>query len=324
MDKVWFGKILERKSVVVENESLINVSLIKDLKSCFTKAFSAKMGKYKQIKSSKNIHTLLKLKYQLAFAFCYYLSSLSFAVTAEKKKKPGEENMLSKKKLIVQKLSSEPKPTTMKFVSEGPREFVEYNYDKILLDNIKEACTQHFKEKRNCDVLDSEQGPSCTRLDQLPSLRLIFIRFTTPKSIKNSDSASESWTRPPPMKKAKSFVNKKIEKKSFIPKILSVNDMMKLGKIIRENERSSAKSLIEKFNMENNEWYISKKVIFENEDKAFTEGDGIHCRWHTRLKVIMKASDEIFRRNAWTVKKYSTSLKEKLEKMGEICESQSR
>ena len=77
--------------------------------------------------------------------------------------------MLSKKELIVQKLSSEPKPTTMKFVSEGPREFVEYNYDEILLDNIKEACTQHFKEKRNCDVLASEQGPSYTRLDQLPS-----------------------------------------------------------------------------------------------------------------------------------------------------------
>ena len=60
-----------------------------------------------------------------------------------------------------------------------------HGYDEILLENIKEACTQHFKEKRNCDVLDSEQGPSCTCLDQLPSLNVIFIRFTTPASIKN-------------------------------------------------------------------------------------------------------------------------------------------
>ena len=82
---------------------------------------------------------------------------------------------------------------------EGPRKFVEYNYDEILLENIKQACTQHFKEKRNCDVLASEQGPTCTPLDQLPSLNLIFIRFTTPVSIKNNDSASESWTVPPPM-----------------------------------------------------------------------------------------------------------------------------
>ena len=88
----------------------------------------------------------------------------------DKKKKPGEENILSKKELIVQKLSSEPKPATMKFTREGPREFVEYNYDEILLQNIKEACTQHFKEKQNCDVLASKQGPSCTRLDQLPTI----------------------------------------------------------------------------------------------------------------------------------------------------------
>ena len=111
---------------------------------------------------------------------------------AEKKKKPGEENILSKKELIVQKLSSEPKTTTIKFRREGSREFVEYNYDEILLENIKQACTQHFKEKRNCDVLASGQGPSCTRLDQLLSLNLIFVRFKTPASIKNNDSASES------------------------------------------------------------------------------------------------------------------------------------
>ena len=73
------------------------------------------------------------------------------------KMKPGKDNIFPKKELIVQKLSSEPKTTTMKFTREGPREFVEYNYDEILLENIKQACTQHFKEKRNCDVLASEQ-----------------------------------------------------------------------------------------------------------------------------------------------------------------------
>ena len=78
-----------------------------------------------------------------------------------------------------------------------------------------------------------EQGPICTHLDQLPSLNLIFMRFTTPASIINNDSASESWTVPPLMKKGKSFENKATEKKSFIPKSLSVIDMVKLGKLIR-------------------------------------------------------------------------------------------
>ena len=80
-----------------------------------------------------------------------------------------------------------------------------------------------------------------------------------------------SWTLPPPMEKAKGFGNKAIEKKSFIPKSLSVVDMMKLGKLIQNKETSSVKSLIEKFNMKNSEWSISKDMIFETEDKDFAE-----------------------------------------------------
>ena len=59
-----------------------------------------------------------------------------FTAMAEKKKKPGKENILSKKELIVQKVSPEPKPATMKFTRESPREFAEYNYDEILLENV--------------------------------------------------------------------------------------------------------------------------------------------------------------------------------------------
>ena len=135
---------------------------------------------------------------------------------------------------------------------------------------------------------------------------MIFIRFTTPASIKNSDSASESWTLPPPMKKAESFENKAIEKKSFISKSLSVIDMMKLGKLIRNRERSSAKVLIEKFSIENNEWSISKEVIFKIEDKAFAEGG-------FRMAYKAKNGDDSFGGNTWVVKKYDASSKEIFE-----------
>ena len=205
----------------------------------------------------------------------------------------------------------------MKFTREALREFVEYNYDEILLENIKEASTEHSKEKRNCDVLASEQGLSCTRLGQLPSLSLIFIRFTTPASIKNSDSASELWILPPPIKKQKRFENKAIEKKSFIPKSLSVIDTMKLGKLIRNKERISAKVLIEKVNIENNEWSISKEMIFDIENKAFADGG-------FRMAYKAKSDDDSFRGNTWVVKKYNASLKETFQKMGETCESQPR
>ena len=81
-------------------------------------------------------HERVKLKCQLGFSWFLLLIFTFFTTMAEKKKKPGEENILSKKELIVQKLSPEPKTTTMKFTREGPREFVEYNYDEILLENI--------------------------------------------------------------------------------------------------------------------------------------------------------------------------------------------
>ena len=107
---------------------------------------------------------------------------------------------------------------------------------------------------------------------------------------------------------AKRFASKAIVKKSFIPKSLSVIDMMKLGKLNRSKERSSAKVLIEKFNMENNEWSVSKEVIFEIEDKAFAEGG-------FRMAYKAKSDDESFRGNTWVVKKYNASSKETFEKM---------
>ena len=50
-----------------------------------------------------------------------------FTAMADKQKKPGEEKILSKKELIVQKLNPEPKATTMKFTRKVPREYVEHN-----------------------------------------------------------------------------------------------------------------------------------------------------------------------------------------------------
>ena len=84
------------------------------------------------------------------------IAYLHFFYSHGRQEETREENILLKKELIVQKLSSESKTTTMKFTRESPREFVEYDYDEILPENIKQACAQHFIEKRNCDVLASE------------------------------------------------------------------------------------------------------------------------------------------------------------------------
>ena len=131
-----------------------------------------------------------------------------------------EKNLLSKKELIAQKRSTEPNRTTIKLAWEGPREFVEYNYVQILQQNIK--------------MFSSKQGPSCTCLDQLPSLHLIIIRFTTPASVKNSDSISESWTPPAPMKKAKSFENKTSEKSSQMSMWWNLENLSEIRKEVQQ------------------------------------------------------------------------------------------
>ena len=69
--------------------------------------------------------------------------------------------------------------------------------------------------------------------------------------------------------------------------------------------------------MENNEWPISKEVIFEIEDKAFSEGG-------FRMAYEAESDDENFRVNARVVNKYSTPSKETFQKMGETYESHSR
>ena len=111
-------------------------------------------------------------------------------------------------------------------------------------------------------------------------------------------------------KKQKSFESKAIAKKSFIPKGLFIIDMTKLEKLMPNKQRSSAKVLIEKLDMENNEWSISKEATFDIQDKAFAENGFriVFCK--------AKSDDESLRGNTWVVKEYNASSIENLWKDG--------
>ena len=91
----------------------------------------------------------------------------------------------------------------------------------------------------------------------------------------------------------------------------------KTGKTYQKQEKKFCQSFDRKVQYENNEWSISKGMIFEIEDKTFAEGG-------FRMAYKAKSDDESFRGNMWVVKKYNASSKETFEKMGETCESQSR
>ena len=52
----------------------------------------------------------------------------------DREKKGIKETKISE--LLVQRLSTEPKPTTMKYSREGPRDFVPFEYEEAFSRNI--------------------------------------------------------------------------------------------------------------------------------------------------------------------------------------------
>ena len=123
------------------------------------------------------------------------------------------DEILRKEELVVQRLSSDVSGKQQKYSRVGPREFVAYEYDEVTADNIKAACQMHFKprlgtQNLTCDILAGEQGPSCNSVDQIPSLKVIHIRFVESMGLEGSrnvdtasnDSVDDSILLPPPFK----------------------------------------------------------------------------------------------------------------------------
>ena len=70
--------------------------------------------------------------------------------------------------IIVQKLASEP-DSKQTYHPVQPREFVDFQYDDLSLNNLKKACAAHFNlPVGTCDILVSNKGPSCSNIAQIP------------------------------------------------------------------------------------------------------------------------------------------------------------
>lgn len=90
----------------------------------------------------------------------------------------GKNQVLERRSMVVQRLSSGVVGAAQKYKYIGAREFVAYEYDNFNLDNIKVACKHHFEDcVDDCDVLLEDRGPSISSVDQLPDLKVIYMRF---------------------------------------------------------------------------------------------------------------------------------------------------
>ena len=86
--------------------------------------------------------------------------------------------------ILVQRMSSTASGRLKKFEPLDTRDFVPFgDYDDLTMENIKEACEKYYQAPEgSCDILASDRGPSCTKLEQIKGKKVYFIRFLPPKS----------------------------------------------------------------------------------------------------------------------------------------------
>ena len=215
----------------------------------------------------------------------------------------------------------------MKYSREGPRDFVLFEYEEETIDKIKKACKKHFKKHRNCYVLTSEQGLSSSRIDQLPSLKIIHICFTNDLSndlsrkrffpeISSFLKTSDILNIPSRHPKSFSVVLKQVEKRSasVFPRNLSAADMLQLGKLIRK-EKNDVKVVVEFFDIAKKKWKTLTEMYFEEMD--FTEGA-------FRKAYIAKCTTYPFKNKQWVIKKLNQSTITDLNVFEESSESLTR
>jgi len=95
-------------------------------------------------------------------------------------KKDSVKSLKDLETIVVQRLSAEISGKAQKYSCSGVCEFVLFDaFDEVSIENIKKACMKHYgmPDTMCCDVLAGEQGPSCSSMKQLPSLKVIHVQF---------------------------------------------------------------------------------------------------------------------------------------------------
>ena len=78
--------------------------------------------------------------------------------------------------ILVQRMSSTASGRLKKFEPLDTRDFVPFGeYDDLTIENIKEACEKYYQAPEgSCDILASDRGPSCTKLEQIKGKKVYF------------------------------------------------------------------------------------------------------------------------------------------------------
>ncbi|XP_031556854.1 myosin heavy chain kinase D-like [Actinia tenebrosa] len=252
-----------------------------------------------------------------------------------KEKRTGNrgKDVVKNERLTVQRLSAEVSGAAQKYSRMGPREFVPYEFEELTLENVKEACLQHFgsvmeeeMEAMECDVVAGEQGPSCTSIDQLPHpTKVIHVRFIEASlageklTKKRKDKKHTKKTLPvSPVAKRVKVVGSQEQGSSQVtryPKSLSVLDMLKLGKVIDDKYELIE---LDTFNLTDMKW-CNKPVSVEFAIDKNPLGTGA-------FRMAFKATSKTpgFEGKPWVVKKYLKQTIDTIKQLKQDVEQQTR
>ena len=258
-------------------------------------------------------------------------------------------NILAEKEMIVQRLASEASGKAMKYERLGPQEFIPYPHDEMTIDNIKLACSMHFSDRLShedmvCDILQSQNGPSCSKLSHIKSFKIIHVRFikgvvhrensidldtsvssklllSAPMGFKNKQryvwdnksskiltvSSSSTCLSRAAATSEREKCNASSSESKVYPQSLSISSMLRLGRLVSKTMEAPKGIEIFEFNISTMAWYQPVIERYYIEKEAFAHGG---------FRSVFKAKDT--NRKVVVIKKF---LKKTLDIMDEVNET---
>ena len=246
-------------------------------------------------------------------------------------KKDSGTSLKDLETIVVQRLSAEVSGKAQKYSRSGAREFVPFDeFNEISIENIKKACMKHYgmPDTMCCDVLAGEQGPSCSSMKQLPSLKVIHVRFIeftgasnmadvgddgpARKQIKKNDKTYDK--NPGPSAALSEPCTSRGSPSKFVPRSLSVAEILRLGKLIT---KTTDVIDIHHFDMTDMVWSgKATPVEFNIEREPFGTGG---------FRKAFKASGSgEFKGSTWVVKRYLENAKKDILELGQSLEEHTK
>ena len=218
---------------------------------------------------------------------------------ATKRKKKDRSNTKDSlpSDIMVQRLSPSPSGRLKKFHPLDTREFVSFPNEKFNLENIKKACEKHYEMPQgSCDVLASDRGPSCSRLEQIENKKFYFVRFLSEPP---APAVTPKFQRTP--------LSTRSCTSSSHPPSVSISTLLKAGQVVK-NVCEIAKLQLHSFDVHLSSWKVKPTMLeFSTCTEKFAEG-----AFRTAHKATLVSHDESLPK-PWVLKRYKDEVKDTIK-----------